>query len=107
MTLKSNPNCRHGQTCEWLCYVLPPIKIGDLFVLNTYKANYISKGSGFQEKLIDTMTTNNFYLNYKKTMKMMWLPMIFALFFIPADGRVKSAQQRILTVLPFQLLYFL
>ena len=30
----------------------------------------------------------------------------FGLFFIPADGRAKSAQQLILTLLPFQPLYF-
>ena len=42
------------------------------------KANYVSKWS---EKLIDTITTTNFYLTLKKTMKMTWLHMVFGLFF--------------------------
>jgi hypothetical protein len=28
---------KHGRTANALGYVLPPIKIGDLFVLNSYK----------------------------------------------------------------------
>ena len=32
---------------------------------------------------------------------MTWLHMLFGLFYIPADGQAKSAQQLILTVLPF------
>ena len=39
-------------------------------------------------------------------MKMTWLHELFGLFFIPADGKAKSAQQLILTVLPFPNLYF-
>ena len=39
-------------------------------------------------------------------MKMTWLHKFLGLFFIPADGRAKSAQQLISTVLPFQPLYF-
>ena len=34
-------------------------------------------------------------------MKMTWLHKIFGLFFIPANGRAKSAQQLISMVLPF------
>ena len=37
---------------------------------------------------------------------MTWLHKFFGLFFIPALGRVKSAQQLISTVLPFHPLYF-
>ena len=44
--------------------------------------------------------------NLKKTMKMTWLHKFFGLFFIPANGRAKSAQQLISTVLPFHPLYF-
>ena len=39
-------------------------------------------------------------------MKMTWLHKFFGLFFIPADGRAKSAQQLISKVLPFHPLYF-
>ena len=41
----------------------------------------------------------------KKKMKMTWLHKFFGLFFIPADGRAKSAQQLISTVLPFHAPY--
>ena len=44
--------------------------------------------------------------NLKKAMKMTWLHKFFGLFSIPDDSRVKSAQQLILTVLPFHPLYF-
>ena len=44
--------------------------------------------------------------NLKKTMKMTWLHKFFGLFFIPANGWGKSAQQLISTVLPFHPLYF-
>ena len=37
---------------------------------------------------------------------MTWLHKFFGLFFIPADGRAKLAQQLISTVLPFHPLYF-
>ena len=37
---------------------------------------------------------------------MTWLHKFLGLFFIPADGRAKSAQQLISTVLPFYPLYF-
>ena len=40
-------------------------------------------------------------------MKMTWLHKFFGLFFIPANGRAKSAQQLISTVLPFHPLNFL
>ena len=33
------------------------------------KANYKSKWSDFQEKLIDTITTSNFYLKFKENNK--------------------------------------
>ena len=39
-------------------------------------------------------------------MKMTWLHKIFGLFFIPANGRAKSAQQLISMVLPFDSLHF-
>ena len=65
---------------------------------------YTSKCSDLKKKLIDTITTSNFYL--KLTMKMTWLQMFFGLFFIPANGRAKSAQQLISTVLPFHPRYF-
>ena len=39
-------------------------------------------------------------------MKMTWLHKFFGLFFIPADGQAKSAQQLILKELPFHPLYF-
>ena len=39
-------------------------------------------------------------------MKMLWLHKFFGLFFIPVNGRAKSAQQLIFTVLPFHPLYF-
>jgi hypothetical protein len=39
-------------------------------------------------------------------MKMTWLHKFFGLFFITDDSRAKSAQQLILTVLPFHSLYF-
>ena len=44
--------------------------------------------------------------NSKKTMKTIWLHKFIGLFFIPADGQSKSAQQLISTVLPFHPLYF-
>ena len=37
---------------------------------------------------------------------MTWLHKFFGLFFIPADGRAKPAQQLISTMLPFYPLYF-
>ena len=37
---------------------------------------------------------------------MTWLHKFFGLFFIPANGRAKSAQQLISTMLPFHPLYF-
>ena len=39
-------------------------------------------------------------------MEMTWLHKFFGLFFIPANGWAKSAQQLISTVLPFHPLYF-
>ena len=57
----------HGWTADALRYVLPPIKNGDLFVLNSYKDKlYIKKFSNFQKKLIDTITTSNLYLKLKE-----------------------------------------
>jgi hypothetical protein len=53
------------------------------------------------KKLIVTITTNNFYLKFKGNNEMTWLQELFGLFFVLANGRAKSAQQLILTVLLF------
>ena len=42
------------------------LKNVDLFVLKTTKTNYVSKRLYFQKKLIDTITTSNFYLKFKE-----------------------------------------
>ena len=41
------------------------IKIGDLFVLNTYKCK-LCMYQNIQEKLIETITTSTFYLKFKE-----------------------------------------
>ena len=65
-------------------------KIGDLFVLT----NYISKCLDYQKKLIDTITTSNFYLKFKENNEnYMAAQVFFWLSFIPAVGQAKSAQQ--------------
>ena len=91
--------------CASLCIATNKKMVTFLFWTAT-KTNYKSKCSDFQKKLIDTITTSNFYLKLKKTMKMTWLHKFFGLFFNPADGRAKSVQQLISTVLPFHPLYF-
>ena len=49
------------------CYVLPPIKKLVTFLFWTAeKTNYISKCLDFQKKLIDIITTSNFYLKFKE-----------------------------------------
>ena len=62
------------------------------------KANYVSKWLDFQKKLIDTITTSNFYSKFKENNE----NDMAALFY----SRAKSAQQLILTVLPFHPIYF-
>ena len=58
--------------CALLCTATNKKLVTFLFWTAT-KTNYTSKCSDFQKKLIDTITTSNFYLNSKKTMKMTWL----------------------------------
>ena len=41
----------HGRTADALRYVLPPIKIGDLFVLNSYKDKLYIKMLGFSKEI--------------------------------------------------------
>ena len=41
----------HGRTADALRYVLPPIKIGDLFVLNSYKDKLYMKMLGFSKEI--------------------------------------------------------
>ena len=96
---------RTYRRCTSLCTATNK-KLVTFFFWTATKTNYISKWSDFQKKLIDTITTSNFYLNSKKTMKMTWLHKFFGLFFFPADGRARSAKQLISTVLPFHPLYF-
>ena len=69
------------------------------------KTNHITKCSDFQKKLIDTITTSNFYLNFKEKNENDMAAKLFGLFVIPADGGAKSAQL-LTSVLPFYPLYF-
>ena len=57
-------------------------------------------------KLIDTITTSNFYLKFKENNENDMAAQVFWAVFIPADGQAKSAKQLISTVLPFHPLYF-
>ena len=92
----------HKRTADSFCYVLPPKKIGDLFVLNSYKdKSYIEINW-----LIDTITTSNFYKKFKENNENDMAAQVFWAFFFPANFWAKSAQQLILTVLPFHPLYF-
>ena len=58
------------------------------------------------QNLIDTITSNNFYLKFKENNENYMAAHIFGLFFITADGRAKLAQQQFSTMLPFHPLYF-
>jgi len=42
---------KHGRTADVLRYVLPPIKNGDLFVLNSYKDKLYIKMLGFSREI--------------------------------------------------------
>ena len=70
------------------------------------KTNYLSQCSNFHKNLIDTITSNNFYLKFKENNENYMAAQIFGLFFITADGRAKLAQQQFSTMLPFHPLYF-
>ena len=45
------PGTYHGQNRRWLHYVLPTIKIGNLFVLNTYKGKSCIKMIAFSREI--------------------------------------------------------
>ena len=79
------------------------LKNVDLFVLKTTKTNYVSKRLYFQKKLNDTITTCNFYLKFKERNENVFFGLLFL---IPANGRAKSTQQLISTVLALHPLYF-
>ena len=90
-----------------LRYVLPPIKKLVTFLFWTAtKTNYTSKCSDFQKKLINTITTNIFYLRFKENNENDMAAQVFWAVFIPTAGRALSAQQQISMVLPFHPLYF-
>ena len=57
---------RHGRTADLLGYVLPPIKMLIFLFLTATKTNHIQKCLNFQKKLIDTITTSNFYSKLKE-----------------------------------------
>ena len=42
-------------------------KIGDIFVLNSYKDKLYIKMLKFSKEIDNTITTSNFYLKYKET----------------------------------------
>ena len=91
---------RTDRRCASLCTATNKKLVTFLFCTAT-------KCSDFQKKLIDTITTSNFYLKLKENNENDMAAQVFwAVFFIPADGRAKSAQQLISTVLPFHPLYF-
>ena len=101
-----NLHIAHGWTADALCYVLPPIKNWWPFCSEQLQRQIIYQNARICKRnwLIPTPSAISIYLN--KTMKMTWLHKFFGLFFIPANGLAKSAQQLILTVLPFLPLYF-
>ena len=47
---KFSETLTHGRTADVLCYVLPPKKNGDLFVLNSYKDKLYIKILGFSKE---------------------------------------------------------
>ena len=55
----------------------------------------------FQKKLIDTITTKNFYSKLKESNENDMAAQVFWALFIPADGRAKSTQLLLSKVLPF------
>ena len=95
---------KHQRTANVLCYVLPPIKNCDLFVLNSYKDKSYIKMLGFSKK------KNDWYHHYQqflfKIYRKQWkLHGCTSFLGYPANGWAKSAQQLISMVLPFHTLY--
>ena len=70
---------RTDRWCALLC-TATNIKLLAFLFWTATKTNYISTCSDFQKKLIDTITTSNFYLKFKETIKMTWLHKFFRLF---------------------------
>ena len=61
-------NCTRARTYHWwasLCTIINKKLVNLLFWTDT-KTNYTSRCSDFQKKLIDTITTSNFYLKFKE-----------------------------------------
>ena len=56
---------------------------------------------GFSKKMIDIITTSNFYLKFKENNENDMAAKVFWAVFYSSDGQAKSAQQLILMVLPF------
>ena len=61
---------------------------------------------GFSKEIDNTITTSNFYLEFKENNENDMAAQFFGLFFSPANGQAKFAQQLISTVLPFHPLFF-
>ena len=92
--------------CVLLCTATNENLVTFLFTTAT-NTNHISKCLDFLKTFIDTITTSNFYLEYKENNEnATWLHKFLGLFFIPADSQAKLAQQLVLTMLPFHPLYF-
>jgi hypothetical protein len=82
------------------------LKIGDLFVQNSYKDKLYIKMLKFLLKLIDTITTTNFYLKFKENDENDMAAQSFLGCFLFHPTAEPNAQPLILTVLPFHPLYF-
>ena len=91
---------RTDHRCASLC-TDTNIKFVTFLFWTALKTNYTSKCSDFQKKLIDIITTSNFYLKFKENNENDMAAQVFWAVYYSSDGQAKLAQQLILMVLPF------